>query len=232
VSTANRHHTLLRSIFNRAIEWGDYDGSNPLSKIKQEKEPHHRLRFLAKDEIGRLLKACSPRIYPVVVCALMTGLRRGEILNLTWNDVDFEHDVLYILQSKSGKPREVPMSRKLRGVLGQLTPGAKEAKVFKLSEDVLHTEFSRALKIAGIRDFVFHSLRHSFASYFVMRTNDLPSLQKILGHHSPAMTQRYAHLSKGHLQVGMQVFDAGMDPVWAPREFSEESKTSKIVQNQ
>ena len=86
-------------------------------------------------------------------------------------------------------------------------------KLFDVSEDVLHTEFRKAVNAAGIQEFCFHDLRHTFASHFVMRTNDLPTLQKLVGHHSPAMTQRYAHLSKGHLQGSILTFDAEMDAV-------------------
>ncbi|MCG3206184.1 MAG: Tyrosine recombinase XerC [Elusimicrobia bacterium] len=94
-----------------------------------------------------------------------------------------------------------------------MTSRDRISTLFDVSEDVLHTEFTKAVKAAGIQDFRFHDLRHSFASHFIMRTNDLPTLQKLLGHHSPAMTQRYAHLSKGHIQVGMLTFDAGMDVI-------------------
>lgn len=229
VSTANRYHTMVRSLFNRAIEWGKFDGANPFSKIKQQKEPHHRLRFLSKAEIGALLPACSPRVYPIVVCALMTGMRRGEILRLTWDTVDFDQRVIYVLETKSGKPREIPISPKLAAVLGQLKRGPKDAKLFDVSEDVLHTEFQLALRRASITEFRFHDLRHTFASHFVMRTNDLPTLQKLLGHHSPNMTQRYAHLSKGHIQVGMQIFDAGMDSFRTPTALSSNLTSSQTA---
>lgn len=211
ISNSNRYHTFMRSIFNRAIEWGKFDGINPFSKIRQGKEPPHRLRFLSKEEISQLLAACSPRIYPIVACALLTGMRRGEILNLTWETVNLRQNVLSILETKSGKPREIPMPPKLVPIFESLRAAGATGAVFNVSQDVLHTEFRRTVDSAAIPDFRFHDLRHTFASHFVMRTNDLPTLQKILGHHSPSMTQRYAHLSKGHLQVGMLTFDAGMD---------------------
>jgi len=211
VSTANRHHTFMRSIFNRAIDWGRFEGVNPFSKIRQGREPQHRLRFLAKEEIGLLLPHCSQRLFPIVACALLTGMRRGEILGLTAETVDLTQGVIYLLETKSGKPREIPIAPKLMPILERAKAGVVTGKLFDVSADVLHAEFQRSLMRADIRNFRFHDLRHTFASHFVMRTNDLPTLQKILGHHSPAMTQRYAHLSKGHLQIGMVTFDAGMD---------------------
>ena len=236
VTNSNRYHSLLRCMFNRAIDWGTFEGTNPFSKIKQGREPQHRLRFLDKGEIAALFKVCPSRIYPIVACAVFTGLRRGEILGLTWNDINLEQDVLYVLETKSGKPREIPISPKLHAVLEQLTPGPKHSKVFQVSEDVLHKDFAAALVAAKIREFRFHDLRHTFASHFVMRTNDLPTLQKILGHHSPAMTQRYAHLSKNHMQVGMMTFDAGMDTIWTPRRtpmgYPVIKESSKVLDNQ
>lgn len=211
VANSNRYHTFLRSFFNRAIDWGKFERVNPFSKIKQGKESAHRLRFLSKEEIRRLLAACPPRIYPIVACALLTGLRRGEILNLTWETVDLRQNVLSILETKSGKPREIPMPPKLVPIFEGLHYPVATGAIFHVSQDILHIEFRKAVEKAGIPDFRFHDLRHTFASHFVMRTNDLPTLQKLLGHHSPTMTQRYTHLSKGHLQVGMLTFDAGMD---------------------
>jgi integrase len=227
VSNSNRYHTFLRSLFNRAIEWGKFDGPNPLAKIRQGREPQHRLRFLTKQEISQLLSACSPRIFPIVACALLTGMRRGEILGLTWETVDLSQGVIYLLETKSGKPRELPISPKLATILEQLRSERAAGTLFEISQDVLHADFQATIKRAGIRDFRFHDLRHTFASHFVMRTNDLPTLQKLLGHRSPAMTQRYAHLSKGHLQIGMMTFDAGMDVFREPSSLA--SGTSAVA---
>jgi len=219
-ANANRHHALLRSILNKAIEWEKLAGPNPAAKIKQQRENNHRLRFLSEEEIARLLYICHPRVFPVVACALLTGMRKGEILGLRWENIDIERGTLYVLESKSGKPREIPISPKLAVVLGKLTPAA-EGPVFEVPEITLRRAFSRALKDAKIEGFRFHDLRHTFASHYVMRTGDLPSLQKLLGHHSPMMTQRYAHLASSHLRQGMLRFDSGMDTFWTPRSFLE-----------
>ncbi len=208
-STANRYRDHLHSMFNRAREWGDFAGENPLSKVRKKREENHRLRFLSKDEMETLMMKCNARIYPVLVCALMTGMRKGEILSLQWENVDLEQGVIYILKSKSGKRREVPISSTLREVLSKLGP-QREGPVFDVPDITLRRYFSQALKDAKIAGFRFHDLRHTFASHFLMRTNDLPALQRILGHYSPILTQRYAHLAKGHLISEMQIFDAGM----------------------
>ena len=208
-STANRYVGFLSAIFNRARVWGDFHGGNPCSMVQKGRESSHRLRYLTSEEMERLLAAAHSRLYPVLMCALLTGMRRGEILNLTWENVSLDQDTLYILKSKSGKPRELPIPSKLRGVLLGLGPKAN-GPVFDLPVIMLRRYFAQALKDAGIFGFRFHDLRHSFASHFLMRTNDLPALQNLLGHSSPVMTQRYAHLSKGHLASNIAAFESAI----------------------
>ncbi|MBI4057249.1 MAG: site-specific integrase [Elusimicrobia bacterium] len=221
---ANRYHSLLRSIIYRAIEWGKFFGKNPAAITKLEKESTGRTRYLSEEEVGRLLKVCYPRIYPIILCALSTGMRRGEILNLKWDDVNLENKMIYILESKSGRPREIPIIQKLYDVLATLEKGKE--KVFQVPVITLRKYFARALKEANIHHFRFHDLRHTFASHFVMKTGDLPTLQKILGHQSPAMTQRYAHLASGHLRSAMELLGARWTPLWTPG-LSEPNQLSK-----
>ena len=224
-ATANRYHNILRALFNRAIEWEKLDGKNPAAKIKQFRADNARVRFLEKEEIARLLAACDLEIYPAVVCALFTGMRQGEILGLRWERVDLTNGTIYVLQTKSGKPREIPISPKLASVLKSIKTG-DGGPVFAITARSLNRHFAKALRLAGISDFRFHDLRHTFASHYIMRTNDLPATQNLLGHQSPRMTQRYAHLSKGHLQVGIQLFDSGMDTIWTP-----EALTAQVQEN-
>ena len=207
-ATANRHHNILRSIFNRAIEWEKFDGPNPAAKFKQFRVENHRDRFLSTEEIMNLLDACSDDFRPAVLCALHTGMRRQEIIDLEWENVDLAHDTIHILRSKSGKRREIPITSTLATTLLELRP-EQGGSVFGLTAPRLIRGFKKALKKAKIVDFRFHDLRHTFASHFVMRTSDLPALQRILGHASPLMTARYAHLGQGHLRVGMQLLDSG-----------------------
>jgi integrase len=209
VANAIRYMTLVKSIFSRCIEWSMFYGDNPTLKVKLGQVDNHRLRYLSVDEMQRLLAACSTTIYPFVVCALMTGMRRGEMLNLTWDNVDTEHRMIYILNSKSGKPREIPIASKLLEVFESI-PGSHTGNVFNLSEPTLRFHFEKALRDSGITDFRIHDLRHTFASHFIMKTSNMPVLQQILGHASSKMTQRYAHLAKGHLISEMQLFDSTM----------------------
>ncbi|MBI2071322.1 MAG: tyrosine-type recombinase/integrase [Elusimicrobia bacterium] len=216
-ATFNRHLAIIKSVFNRAIEWGKFMGPNPAVKIKKLQENNKRLRYLSKEEIPRLLESCHPRLFPLLACALWTGMRRGEILDLKWENVDLERRLLYVLESKSGKAREIPIAPTLARVFVSMGPKTM-GPVFHVPIIMIARYFDQALTRAGIRDFRFHDLRHTFASHFIMKTQDLPALQKILGHASPMMTQRYAHLATGHLAVNMAKFDSGMDTFWTPRQ--------------
>ncbi|MBI4423557.1 MAG: site-specific integrase [Elusimicrobia bacterium] len=209
VANANRYLTLVRSIFNKGRRWGDYHGDNPCSAVQRGREAHHRLRYLSRDEIESLLSHAHPRLYPVLVCALLTGMRRGEILDLDWENVSLDRDTIYILESKSGKPRELPIPGKLHEMLVRLGP-RRSGPVFDLPVIMLRRFFDRAVRASRLPAFRFHDLRHTFASHFIMRTNDLPALQALLGHASPTMTQRYAHLSRGHLASEIAAFEAAI----------------------
>lgn len=214
IATANRYHAILKSIFNRAKEWRLFARENPASVIKMEKEKANRLRYLSNEEIALLLGNCSPRIYPVVVFALLTGMRRGEILNLKWEDINLEHKIIYLTETKSGLPREIPIMDKLYDLLAPLRKAS--GFIFDVPKITLRRHFDAALKQAGIANFRFHDLRHTFASHFAMVTHDLYTLQRILGHSTPLLTQRYAHLSNQHLQENMARLDAGWTPKWTP----------------
>lgn len=214
VATANRHLSFLRLMFNKAKAWGEFFGENPCAAIRPMREPQGRLRFLSVEEMGRLLSAAHPRLYPAVLCALLTGMRRGEILGLDWKNVDLKQGTLYLILTKSGRPRELPIGSKLRTLIEAQGPKT-DGPVFGLPLIMLRRYWLRALTAAGIRDFRFHDLRHTFASHFIMRTNDLPALQKLLGHSTPTMTLRYAHLSRGHLASEMAAFESAV-PARAP----------------
>lgn len=206
ISTANRHLVFFGSIFNWALKFDHYHGKNPCRPIEKRKEPHHRTRYLSYEEMKRLLAACHPRLYPVVVCALTTGMRRQEILNLAWENVDMERDIVHILKSKTGRSRHIRGMKHLRVVLESLGP-KREGSVFRLPNIMLRRYFEKALKAAGIVGCRFHDLRHTFASWYAMRTNDIGALREILGHQNVQMTMRYSHLCTGHHAANLAVFE-------------------------
>lgn len=214
-STANRFLTLLCSLFNKARAWGDFYGDNPTALVKRQREAQHRLRFLSHEEIASLYRVAHERLYPVVASAILTGMRKGELLGLDWQNVSLERSTIYLLKTKSGKARELPITPRLQEVLASLEPKASGA-VFDLPDITLRRYFARALKDAKISGFRFHDLRHTAASHWVMNGIDLYTVQRLLGHSSPVMTQRYAHLSRTHLAASLAASEASMPSKAAP----------------
>ncbi|MBI5210745.1 MAG: site-specific integrase [Elusimicrobia bacterium] len=143
--------------------------------------------------------------------------------------------MIHLERTKSGKSRDIPICSKLHEVLTSLFP-RPSGSVFDLPVIMLRRFFEQVVKAAGIHSFRFHDLRHSFASHFIMRTNDLPTLQALLGHSTPAMTQRYTRLSRGHLASEMAAFESAIPvsgPAIAPRTapplIDEHSLSAKFV---
>lgn len=138
------------------------------------------------------------------------GMRQGEILNLKWDDVDLQNGMIYIKNSKSGKLREIPIHPELLDYLGS----ANRVGPYVFADEngmpysrygKLRHEFENALKRAGIRNFRFHDLRHTFASELAMRGVDLRTIQDYLGHSTLRMTERYAHLLPNHKKFSIQL---------------------------
>jgi integrase len=170
---------------------------------------HGRERFLSNEEITRLLEACSrstnTMLTPMVTVALHTGLRKGEVLNLAWEQIDFSRGVITLgRRTKSGKGRDVPLNQVVYGALAPLreVAGKQEAtgRVWGTLTKI-DTAYHTALRRAKILDpdVNFHTLRHTFASHYVMRGGSIVKLQAILGHASVRTTQIYARLAPDHL---------------------------------
>lgn len=206
-ASVNRELACLRHMFTKAIEWGLID-HNPAKKVKSLKEKNKRLRFLTAEEIEKLLDSCYGHLNSIVKMAIFSGMRKSEILNLKWKDVDFQNNLIVLMDTKSGKTREIPLNKTLREVLLNVPRHLKSDYVFCNQEGRpyrnVRRSFDSALKKAGIEDFTFHDLRHTFASHMVMSGVDINTLREILGHSSITMTQRYAHLAPSFKQRAMQ----------------------------
>lgn len=203
-ATVNRELSVLRHVLRLCEEWGYIE---KVPRIRLAPEPEGRLRFLAEDEILRLLGACerSKNLYlnAIVTIALNTGMRKGEILGLEWERVDFSRGVLLAEKTKSGRRREVPMNRAVYDALSTLT-GVREGLVFRKRSGAawgnIRTAFERACQAAKLEDFRFHDLRHTCASWLIMKGRSLKEVQELLGHREFSMTLRYAHLSPDRLR--------------------------------
>ena len=203
-ATANRRMTLIKAIINYAIKHKQFCGVNPCTAVDTDPEDNKETRYLSKAEIQLLKKHCRPDVWRVVFCALCTGMRRGEILGLEWQNVDLVNDNITLLKTKSNKKREIPILPELKDMLLSMKPKAK-GSVFGLTENAFVCSFRRTLKKVNIPGLHMHLTRHSFASYFMMNGGKITDLQQILGHSNLALTQRYSHLSPEHLKQGIQV---------------------------
>jgi integrase len=205
---------LLRHLLRLAHE--EWEVLPTVPKVRLEKEPQGRLRWLEPDEERRLIAACRvsalPHLADLVTVALETGMRRSEAEGLTWDRVDLSRGVLRLEITKSGRRREVPMRQRVYDLLVS-RPGACEGRLWP--EGSTRAGFDSAVEAARLAaPFRFHDCRHHFASWFVMRGGSVPALQKILGHASLAMTMRYAHMSPEHLRGEMAKTErsAGVEP--------------------
>lgn len=207
VSTANRYHCLISSVFARGKEWGLVACENPAKAVRKKREPNHRTRFLTQDEIKRLLDAAHPRLRPFLFFLLFTGCRRGEVMALDWKDVDLPRATVLIIKSKSGKSRYVPLPRPLVEVLQALEPRTV-GPVFDLPLISITRFFVKAVTTAGLpttgeNKVTLHVLRHSFASYLVMAGVDIYTVSRLLGHASVSTSSRYSHLSAPHMAAAV-----------------------------
>jgi integrase len=213
-ATANRLLATLKHMFTKAVEWDMVEEEilKRIRKVKFLEENNKRLRYLSKEECQDLINACDKHLRPIVVCALNTGMRKSEILNLKWDNVDLKHGFILLDRTKNGERREIPINDTLRMTLDGLVRRLDTPYVFydpftgKPYQDVKRS-FGTALRKAKIRDFHFHDLRHCFASHLVMAGVDLTTVKELLGHKTLTMTLRYAHLAPSHKVKAVDILD-------------------------
>lgn len=208
-STINREVTVLKHMLKRAVMW-EYLGTNHLAGLKAQKEPEGRVRFLDIEAIEHLLSAFawegaqSPLVRhylkPLVVLAMNTGMRRNEILGLTRKSVDWTNRVISLEETKNGTPRHVYLNDAAIDALRSLPPRLDTGRFFPFSPNQVTMAFRRLVKRAGITDFRFHDLRHTFASHQAMSGVAPRGLQALLGHKDARMTMRYSHMSDSYLR--------------------------------
>ena len=218
-ATVNRELACLKSMFNKAIEWGKaYD--NPVRKVKLFRENNKRIRYLEKEEIRKFLDNCPPHLKPIATVAVFTGMRKSEILNLQWKNISFEQGIIYLLDTKNNERREVLMNETVKKALIAVPRHPASPYVFCHKSGKPYTNvrksFGATLKKCGIIDFRFHDLRHTFASQLVMMGIDLKTVQELMGHKSIEMTLRYSHLSPDHKKKAVDILDRNMDTFWTP----------------
>jgi len=210
-SSVNRELATLKGMLNKAVEWGKLKESHT-RKIKLLKGVEKRLRYLMPDEVQILISNCTDRLRPIVVVAVHTGMRKGEILSLRWDQVDFEKGIITLVDTKNDQRRYVPMDETVKSTLRDMSrngeyvfPGIRKQGSHLLWVDKM---FRKALEKSGIEDFKIHDLRHTFASNLVMSGKvDLMTVKELLGHKKLDMTLRYAHLAPNHKMRAVNVLD-------------------------
>lgn len=220
--TAQYSVAVVSLLWNAAFSQELVTGENPARKVRRPKVDNRRLRFLSREEANALLaelKAVSPDLHAEGLLALYCGLRAGEIHNLVWGDIDFKNGQILIREPKNGHSRFAFMTDIVRKMLkfrynGQPTP---ETLLFPMSNGKKRTQVSRIFGVcverlhlnAGVSDprqrVVFHTLRHTFASWLVQQGIPLHTVAELMGHRSIVMTQRYAHLSPESLRKAVSV---------------------------
>ncbi|GHU19008.1 integrase [Alphaproteobacteria bacterium] len=215
---------LVRQVFNYAINRDLYSGNNPVNKIKKPSSDNRRIRFLTKKEASTLLEhlsKSSEQVHDMALLSLHCGLRAGEIFSLTWNDVDFEHGILSIKDTKSGRNRSAIMTRDIKKILEENKENSETSGLVFISTTgakitEISNSFARAVNTLGFNNgvdddrqkVVFHTLRHTYASWLVMSGVDLYTVQRLMGHSTISMTERYSHLAPDHLKKAVGMFEA------------------------
>lgn len=219
-ANANRYMAALSHVFTIAMKEWEWCDDTPFRRISRLTEARGRVRFLDDIERKALLTACrengNPNLYDVVVIALCTGCRKNEILTLRWPDVDLERGQFTLKDTKNGTPRAVPL-------VGHALELMKErARIRRIDTDFcfpysnmpkpadIDRDFARARDKAKIKDFRFHDLRHSAASYLAMNGASLAEIAAVLGHKTLSMVQRYAHLSDAHTSAVVSRMNAAI----------------------
>lgn len=207
-ATINRYLTTLQCVFSIAVKEWELLDINPFFRVKKLQEPRGRVRFLSKEEREKLLEECkkaeNPYLYPAVIVALSTGARKMEVLGLKWADVDLEGERAVLHDTKNGERRGLSLIGEVKKLIEELYNNRKPKDVYVFSSmdgkkpfDITRS-WKNAIKRADIKDFRFHDLRHTTASYLAMQGKSSGELAEVLGHKTLQMVKRYAHLSDEH----------------------------------
>lgn len=221
-TTVNRDLSFLRSVFYFAFDNELYNGRNPVKKgmiDHSADDEARRLEYLTVDEINQYLNACAEQYFPVALCALECGMRRGEISNLKWADIDFNQRTLTIRKSKGGKQRTLPMSERLTAVVRGLKCKQQSNEfVFVNREGLQYKDFrsahrhtllrsglAKTRELAGKPPLRFHDLRHTCATLLLKETRNLYLVSTQLGHSKIETTQIYAHVMEESQRDGIEL---------------------------
>lgn len=220
-ATVNRYKSALQTALSMAVSPWRWIERNPASSVKNLKEPPGRTRFLSKDELTRLLQCCRQSegqyLYTIVVLALSSGARREEIRGIQWRDVLLEEGKIILTKTKNKRQRTIYLAHRALAEIKKRYEDKADDDVYVFpseSDPNKPTDFRRAwrtaLKNAKIKDFRFHDLRHTAASYLAMNGATPSEIAEVLGHQSLSMVKRYAHLCDSHTATVVKRMNEGV----------------------
>jgi integrase len=229
---------IVRQVFNYARRTDLFTGDNPVSKVKILRADNRRVRFLTQAEADILLgklKEKSKKVHNMALMSLHTGMRAGEIFNLTWGCVDLDAKTMFLKDTKNKSSRTAFMTQAVKDMLVGIKPknpgmddfvfpgrgGVKIGKPSKTFSRVAADLFNEGVDDPRQR-VVFHTLRHTFASWLVMEGVDLYRVKELLGHKDLTMTQRYSHLAPDSLRGAMNILEEALKP-------KEENKEADVI---
>jgi integrase len=216
-ATINRELATLKKAFNLARREWEWCTDNPVCRVSMERENNTRDRWLTEDEEIRLLNAAAPWLRELMLFAIHTGMRMGEMLDLTWAGVDLFRRTVTVFKAKNGERRAIPLNQTALDLLKHKAGSRSvdtelvfpsEAQT-RLNASNISRSLHLALEKAKVTDFHFHDLRHTCATRMVQAGVDLYKVQRLLGHKSPIMTQRYAHHCPESMRDGVEALDVG-----------------------
>lgn len=213
-ASINQVLKLLRTILNTALAWDVINKVPRVGRVTSVQTTDFDGNFLGEEEERALLDACRekmPRFYPFVLLALRAGMRVGEMLALTWEDIDLEGGLIHVNRSgeggpKGGRGRSIPVSGELNGALRAFSG---YGLVFpRLNARTANRKLKRLLNVVNInRNVSVHGLRHTFATRLLQRGVDIRTVQVLLGHASLSMTMRYLHVVPGKDREAVDLLD-------------------------
>jgi integrase len=228
---------LVRSMFNKASDWNLYQGPNPVKKVKKPTIQNTRERFLSFEEADILLKELKrnarykkeykeledPKLHDIALISLHTGARASEIFNLKTQDINFNSELITLRDTKNKETRHAPLTDKVKTMLQRRISSGTNEYIFTDDKGRKIGEVSNAFEMVvnrlkfngGITDkrqkLVFHSLRHTFASWLAMQGTPIYTIAQLMGHKSITMSERYAHLSPDHKKEAVKNMEIALN---------------------
>ncbi len=215
-------------MFNLAKKW-KIIYENPVNEVSFFQERKLEMQILNSEKADSLIDAAPDYIKPIIIIALNTGMRRGEILSLRWNDIDFDKHYIFIRETKSGIPRKVPMNSLVATTFKNIK--REDRLIFYNPKTKNHLKdiyrsFKTACQKVGMPDMRFHDLRHTAATLMVTGGIDLVTVKEILGHSKIEMTMRYAHPTLENKRKAVAVLES----IFSKKPGTKQAQTEKSIE--